>query len=187
MQPIETSRLIIREYTLSDLDAAHRLQVECFGADADSLDVTRDWLAWSVASYRNLARLYQPPYGDYLVALKDTGEAVGSVGLVSQGVPWRTLPDFQGDAPRDGLVQPEYGLFWGIYPAYQRRGYAAEAAKAMIDFVFHGLHARRVVASTDRANIASQAVMKKVGMMVYHNPTNEPFWFEVVGVLENGE
>ncbi len=186
MQPIETARLMIRDYTLDDLEPAHRVQVECFGAEADSLEETRDWLNWTVANYRNLARLYQPPYGDYLVALKGTDEPIGSVGLVSQGVPWRVLPEFRGDAPRDELVQPEYGLFWGIYPAYQRRGYAAEAANAVVDFVFNVLHSRRVVATTERENIASQAVMKALGMTVYQNPTGDPFWFQVVGVLEHG-
>ncbi len=186
MQPIETARLMIRDYTLDDLAPAHRVQVECFEADVDSLEVTRDWLNWTVANYRNLARLYQPPYGDYLITLKDSGEPIGSVGLVQTIVPWHVLPEFRGDAPRDELVQPEFGLYWGIYPAYQRRGYAAEAAKAMVDFVFNVLHSRRVVATTDSENIASQAVMKSLGMTVYQNPTGDPFWFQVVGVLENG-
>ncbi|MBE2184944.1 MAG: GNAT family N-acetyltransferase [Anaerolineae bacterium] len=185
MQPVETTRCVIRDYTLEDLDAAQRLQAECFDANPDTLKETQDWLMWTVANYRNLSRLYQPPYGDYLITLKDSGELIGSVGLVQTIVPWRVLPEFRGADKRDELVQPEFGLFWGIYPAYQRQGYAVEAAKGMIDFVFDVLHSRRVVATTERDNFASQAVMKKLGMSIYRNPTDEPFWFQVVGVLEN--
>lgn len=44
---------------------------------------------------------------------------------------------------------------------------------------------QRVVATTERANVASQRVMQKLGMKVMINPLADPFWFEVVGVLEN--
>jgi RimJ/RimL family protein N-acetyltransferase len=82
-------------------------------------------------------------------------------------------------------VSAEFGLFWGMLPAYQRNGYATEAAKGFTQHIFSLLNPRRLVATTERDNLASQAVMKKLGMTILTNPGDKPFWFEVVGVLEN--
>jgi RimJ/RimL family protein N-acetyltransferase len=47
------------------------------------------------------------------------------------------------------------------------------------------LRGRRIVAQTEKANLASQRVMEKLGMTLWHNPGSEPAWFETVGVLNN--
>jgi RimJ/RimL family protein N-acetyltransferase len=71
-----------------------------------------------------------------------------------------------------------------VDPAHRRRGYAREAARALIDHAFDQLRLRRVVATTSHDNTASQAVMRSLGMRIEHNPLPEPAWFQVVGVLE---
>ena len=55
----------------------------------------------------------------------------------------------------------------------------------MIDFAFKQLHLTRIIATTDYSNIASQGVMRKVGMKITRNPLPDPPWLQVVGVLEN--
>ncbi|MGH2592263.1 MAG: hypothetical protein ACRDGG_01985, partial [Anaerolineae bacterium] len=66
MPTLETDWLMIRPFTLDDLDAIHRiLDVELGDADfgsegAKALDERRAWLQWTIISYAELAKLYQP-------------------------------------------------------------------------------------------------------------------------------
>lgn len=183
MKPIETERLIIREFTPDDLDAYHRVQQEAFHSK-DSRKESETVLEWTVLNYRQLERLYQPPYGDYAIVAHAHNQVVGTVGLVPTVVPWSIFG--VQPAPLKGFtVSPEFGLYWGILPSQWGHGYAPEAAQAFITMIFEQLHAARVVATTSRDNISSQRVMHKLGMKVLQNPTKEPHWFEVVGVLYN--
>jgi [ribosomal protein S5]-alanine N-acetyltransferase len=179
---LETERLIIREYTLADLDARHSLMTQAFGG-SESREAIQAWLDWTVRNYRELAKLYQPPYGDYALVLKETGMVIGSVGLVPSIISWGSFENPPNIDPP--LVTPEFGLFWGILPEYWGKGCAPESARAVIDFVFSQMNVRRMVAQTDHDNLNSQRVMEKLGMRLLRNATQEPFWLEVVGVLDN--
>jgi [ribosomal protein S5]-alanine N-acetyltransferase len=53
---------------------------------------------------------------------------------------------------------------WVIQPAYQRHGYATEAAGALLKYGFETLGLQRVVAACDSRNTASCRVMEKLGM-----------------------
>lgn len=176
---VQTARLIIRRYTPQDLDARHNLIKLCFGS-ADTQDDTRAWLDWTILGYQQFSRLYQPAYGDYAVALRETGEVVGTVGLVPAMVAWNVF-----DSIADDRTTPEFGLFWGILPAHQGRGYATEAARVVMDYVFNTLNASYVVATTEHENAASQQVMVKLGMTIMRNPLPFPEWQQVVGVRDN--
>ena len=54
----------------------------------------------------------------------------------------------------------------------------------MIDHGFAELGLARIVATTERDNLASIAVMRRLGMRVEQNPLPEPHWFQVVGWLD---
>ncbi len=58
----------------------------------------------------------------------------------------------------------EASLGYAIHPEYQRRGYATEATKGMLDFGFRTLGLERIVAQCDTRNSASYRVMEKAGM-----------------------
>ncbi len=180
IESLETARLRIRQYEEGDLDSCLRFRREVFGLDEPASQVQR-WLKWTMDSYRELAQLGQPPYADYAVALRDSGEFIGSAGIVPTVVPWGAL---KGDAS-DSLLSPEIGLFWGILPAHRRRGYATETAYALLEYLFQELRARQVVATTERDNIASQRTMARLGMRLLHNPNAEPRWCQIVGHIEN--
>ena len=57
-----------------------------------------------------------------------------------------------------------YELGWVIHPDYQRRGYASEAALAMMEYAFEVRGAHRVIATCQPQNVASYRVMEKIGM-----------------------
>jgi RimJ/RimL family protein N-acetyltransferase len=64
--------------------------------------------------------------------------------------------------PADAEGSYEFGIT--IAPAHQGRGYAREAAQALLDVVFRTLGARRVHASVDPRNVASVALLRSLGM-----------------------
>ncbi|MCY3833941.1 MAG: GNAT family N-acetyltransferase [Chloroflexi bacterium] len=177
---LETERLRIRQFHESDLDRCRQFRREVFALD-ESPNRARSWLLWTIDSYRELSYLGQPPYADYAVEIKDSGELVGAVGIVPALVPWGAL---KGN-PADQLLSPEIGLFWGIMPDFRRRGFASEAAGALLAYLFHDLAARQVVATTERDNIASRRTMQRLGMRLLRNPNPEPHWCQVVGLIEH--
>jgi ribosomal-protein-alanine N-acetyltransferase len=192
MPVLETARLLIRPFVMEDLPDVHRLfDIELHDADLGSdkmetLVERAQWLQWAVLNCVQLAKLRQPPYGDRAVILKSTGQLIGSCGFVPCLNAFEQLPNFAGATSKSpGRYSAEFGLFYAIFPAHQRHGYASEAAQALVDYAFQHLHLKRVVATTNYDNVASIGVMRKLGMWVEKNPRPEPPWLQVVGVLEN--
>ena len=189
MPVLETARLRIRPFVLEDLQAVHRLLDVDAGSvppvQPASLGEREDWLRWTVLNYTQLAALYQPPYGDRAVVLKETGALIGACGFVPCLAPFDQYPFFRPEGPQPGArFSTELGLFYAISPAQQRRGYATEAARALVDYAFQSLRLKRVVAMTTYANRASIGVMEKLGMRIERNPFPDPEWAQVTGILE---
>ena len=185
---LETDRILIRRFRLEDAEAYEAINKAVGWSDssrseAGNLAARREWLEWVVRNYNGLANLMQPPYGDRAIELKSTGKLIGSVGLVPCFHPFDQLPAFGGT--ENAPFSVEMGLFWILSPDYQQQGLATEAARALIDYMFYTLRLKRIVATTEYDNVASQGVMRKLGMRLEHNPFTEPPWFQVVGILEN--
>ena len=180
---IRTNELHIRHYTIDDLESRYLLTTEAFESETTH-ELTKEWLVWCIDNYRELARLWQPPYGDYAIEHIESGKVVGSVGIVQTVVPWGVL---EGKSPEEHhyLISPEFGLYWGILPQYQQKGFATQAGGAMIDYLFDTMWVQQVVATTDYDNIASQKTMEKLGMSLYRNPADTPHWCQVVGRLKH--
>ena len=189
---LETPRLVIRPFRLSDLEAAHRLldielnpdvlHTETFESKQDRMA----WLQWSVLNVIQLEQLKQPPYGDRAILLKSTGMLIGSCGFVPCLNAFEQIPIFSysNQSGNPGRNTAEVGLFYAISPSHQMQGYASEAAQALVDYAFQHLNLRRIVATTDHDNVASIAVMRKLNMVIGRNPLKEPPWLQVVGVIE---
>lgn len=68
-------------------------------------------------------------------------------------------------------VPPEIGLGrvveigWRFHPDAWGCGYATEAARAALDHGLNHLNQPEIIAFTARTNLASQAVMRRIGMM----------------------
>lgn len=181
MYELETTRLLIRSFGTADLDAYTRVLVTSFDPPAGP-HTLRDRLAYYELGERVLAELHQPPYGDRAVILKETRQLIGAVGFVPSLGPFARLPFFGGAA--QAKFTAEVGLFWAVAPEHRRKGFATEAAGALVRYAFNELSLRRVVATTEYDNTASAAVMRRIGMTIQHNPGPTPHWFQVVGILE---
>ena len=186
---LTTERLIIRPLEIGDLDPVVGLYRD-IGWDVAGLSESerrarrQSWLEWTIAGYREFPRLSQPTYGERAVVKREDGAFIGLVGLVPSLGPFAQLPGL--GSVEHARFSPEAGLFWAIAPAHQRQGYAAEAARAFVDHIASLLTLQRLVATTEHDNAASIRVMRKIGMRIETNPSAEPPWFQVVGVIEPG-
>ncbi len=84
-------------------------------------------------------------YGVWLIEAADGAGLVGTAGL-------RPLEDL-------GLE-----IFYSLAPRSWGRGYATEAARAVVDHALGPLGLREVLAEVDEGNAASAAVVKRLGM-----------------------
>lgn len=183
--PLKTERLLIRDLQAGDLDDCQALFVDIAWTDPaltpeEDLAERRAWLTWSIDGYRQFARLYQPPLGERAIIERATGEFLGLVGYVPSFAPLERLASF-GENPGAGRTM-ELGLFWALATSAQGRGYASEAAGALIAHAFGAMAVERIIATTEHENLASIAVMRRLGMQIDSYAGVHP-GLQVVGVL----
>lgn len=141
----ETPRLLIRRLGSDDLDDL----VAVYG-DAQAMQWVGDGLAltseqcaqWIAVTQRNYE---ERGYGMSAIVLRETARVVGFIGLVHPG----------------GHPTPE--LKYALRREAWRKGYATEAAKAMLR-VAVALGLREVIATVAPENAASMGVLLKAGM-----------------------
>jgi len=193
MFTLETARLIVRPLVMDDLSAVYDILDAQLGGAMSAADGQRaleeraKWLQWTVLGYGQLEKLDQPPYGEEGIILNQSGVLVGLCGLVPCLEEFGRLAALSVKAAPDqrSLAHPEVGLYWAIATAHQRNGYASEAGRALAEFAFTTLRLKRIIATTSHDNLASIAVMKKIGMRIETNPDPEPPWLQVVGILQH--
>jgi RimJ/RimL family protein N-acetyltransferase len=145
--PIRTERLLLRPWHLDDLATYQRLRgdPEVVRYLYDS-PLDRDEARAKLASLRTT--LTGPgQWVNVAVEVAATGEVAGDVGI-----------GWTSDVHR--LADVGYTFF----ARHRGRGYATEAAAAMVDLAFTGLHAHRVAGHLDARNAASAAVLHRLGM-----------------------
>jgi ribosomal-protein-alanine N-acetyltransferase len=145
--PLHTERLLIRRNVPEDVDAAVAIygdaEVKRFLSNArpDSYEQIRK---------RILGRAeFEERFGVtiWAVVLKSSGEMIGSCGLFP----------IEGKGPGIEIAYHFRRDVWG-------RGYATEAARAVLRYGFDELKLPRIIALVDEENAASMRVAEKVGM-----------------------
>lgn len=187
---IETKRLMIRPFIMDDVLVIHRILDQTLGDGSQVDDETalmerRSWLQWSILSQEWLPKMGQFPYGDRAIVLTSTQTVIGAAGYVPLLDVYDQIPELRSGTVPSRYSVPEVGLFWSVDPSYQRQGYASEAAQGLIEYAFKRLRLKRILATTEYKNIASQGVMQKVGMKITRNPLPTPSWLQIVGIIEN--
>lgn len=140
------------------------------------------WLQWTAAGYEQYEALHQPPYADLAIETRGDGRLIGLCGFVPSMGPFGLIPGLADGIGDPHRFRPEVGLYWELSPGDRGRGYATEAGAALIAYGFGALRLGRIVATTTHENLASQAVMRRLGMRIEVNPEPEPEWFQVVAV-----
>jgi ribosomal-protein-alanine N-acetyltransferase len=145
--PLVTERLMLRRFTAVDLESLLAVfgdaeVMRYVGAERRPLD--RDGVAGLLAA----AEAHWSAHGFGLLAIVDreSGRLVGEAGL---------------QVLEDG---PDVEVGYTLARAVWGRGYATEAARAVLRWGFAGLRRHRLVAVADPANQASLHVLDKLGM-----------------------
>lgn len=154
---IETSRLVLREFTLEDYDNIYIIL-----SDADTMkhypgpfdeESTKAYLMKNIERYDTFG------FGLWAVMLKEENRFIGDCGVTMQNI--------------NGVIKPEIG--YHINKHYQNKGYATEAAKACMDFIFENTTFNRVYSYMKYTNVASYTVAMHNGMTLveeYDDPVN---------------
>lgn len=142
----ETSRLLLRHFTLDDIDFLVALhsdpQVAEFIGGVKTPEQTRQRLDQWIHEYQVYG------YSKWAVALRSTGELVGRCGLALESI--------------EGADHWELG--WTLARAYWGNGYASEAANAAMEHSFRVLGLQRLISLIRPGNTASTRVAERIGM-----------------------
>lgn len=145
---LETDRLILREFTLSDVDdlmrtLCDRENMRYYPNSFDRAGV-EGWIQ------RQLRRYESGETALWAMILKETGQLIGDCGLVQQHV--------------EGTVETEIG--YHLQRDWQGKGLATEAARACRDYGFQVLGKNRLISLIRPENIPSRRVAERNGLSV---------------------
>jgi RimJ/RimL family protein N-acetyltransferase len=141
-----TARLLLRPFTLDDAEFAFELVndpawiANIGDRNVRSLDDARRYVG------RNMDMYERHGFGMWVTAINETGEAIGTCGLVK----------------REGLDGPDIGF--AFLERHRNRGYAFEAATAVMSHARDPLGFERVAAIVSPANVASIRLLEKIGL-----------------------
>ena len=155
---LQTERLTLRRFTDVDVDT-----LASWLADPGFtryLGGVRDRSGSEELYQRVEAHWAEHGFGPLAVADRETGELIGRGGVAFH----RSWPD-----------NPEVG--WWIVPARQGQGLATEGGAAAVAWGFGKLGFERLVSITLEANLASRAVMAKLGFTLHERVPSE--WGEL--------
>ncbi len=145
---LRTERLILREFTADDWQATFayendprylRFYERDEVTERQCQALIYQFILWQGEQPREKAQL--------AITLADTGELVGNVGV-----------------RRESANEPVADMGFELSPDYWGRGYATEAARAMVDWGFGEWWLDRIHAHCVSENTASARVLQRVGM-----------------------
>lgn len=140
-RPLETERLLIRRFEPNDWQAVY-----AYTRRAKVMEFIEE----SALTEKQTKKFVKKNAGDdaiaYPVILKSNDKLIGHMIFH----PW--------------YVPRMLEIGWVIHPAFHNKGYATEAAQALLEYSFRKLKAHRVLAICQPENPASYRVMEKLGM-----------------------
>lgn len=149
---IETTRLLMRPFALSDMEALHRLWSDplvrryLWDDEIISLETAQAAIEGSIEDFQ------QRDFGFWTLSFKDDPQPIGFGGLRS----------FKNEQSGADAIE----ILYGLAPEYWGRGLATEAAQAFLRYGFEELGLENIYAGADPPNEASFRVMERLGMKV---------------------
>ncbi|WP_457618259.1 GNAT family N-acetyltransferase [Lutibacter sp.] len=147
---LETDRLILREFELSDLQAVYN-----FASDVEVQKYTGDTILTDLNQAKDIiinvwfSDYKKYGYGRWAVVLKPENKVIGFAGL-------KYLPELN-ETDVGFRFLPEY---WGI-------GIATEVSKEILKYGFEILKLEKIIGIVIPENVASSKVLKKLGFNFY--------------------
>jgi RimJ/RimL family protein N-acetyltransferase len=151
----------------------------------------RPLLPGDTAAYA--AMRYHPDVAKWLLPAAGDPRDAARAAIERHAVSWRERGYGPWGVFRDGRLIGHAGLnfvvefgetevLWSLHPDSWRQGFATEAARAALHFGFGTLGLAAIFAVTRPDNIASQAVMKRLGLTYRRNVTYrdiDSVWFDI--------
>ncbi|MEK6676398.1 MAG: GNAT family N-acetyltransferase [Planctomycetota bacterium] len=167
----ETSRLLLRELCVEDAEALQEIVSDprvtrYLPFDPQTLEQTRKYIAGAVRDQKTEPRVAF----DFAIVVRsehdrpDESSHGGGVDVGSMTRPTRLI----GRCGL-GVNRPEHreAMMWYLlHPSHWGKGYAFEAASALLGFGFTTLDLHRVFADCDPRNTASCRVAERLGMVM---------------------
>jgi ribosomal-protein-alanine N-acetyltransferase len=150
MATVDTERLILRDFAVSDWEALNAI--------VSDPDVTRymHFATWDEQKRRQwLMRMVQeasrphPWHDNWALTLRSSGQLIG----------WLFI-----GASREAAEQGTRGCGYAVDPVVWGQGYTTEALRAAFTYEFGVLGVQHIVAECELANGASARVLQKSGM-----------------------
>lgn len=148
MEIMHSPRLVLRDYTPEDWARVH-----IYGSDPD-FSKYEYWGPNTIEDTQKfIGEMVQQPLTsprfkfDLAICLEESGLLIGGCGI-----------------RRETELSQVANLGWAITPEFQNKGYATEAARALVAFGFQKLNLSVIYATCDTRNTASFTVMEKLGM-----------------------
>ena len=144
---IETNRLRLRELTTNDAEFVfHLVNEPSFLSNIGDKGVRNLDDAVKFILSGPWTNQKKPGYGQFLIELSGNGQPIGVCGLLY----------------RDNLEVTDIGF--ALMPTYHGRGYASEAAAAVMEYGYSTLGIDRIVGLTSEENQPSIRILEKLGM-----------------------
>jgi RimJ/RimL family protein N-acetyltransferase len=159
---LTTNRLILRQWREADLDPWAALNADPEVREFFGGVLTREQSRASLELFRD--DIAKRGWGWWAIEVRETGEFAGMAGL---------------DPVDDGLPIQGVEIGWRLARWAWGRGYATEAARAVVAYGFETLGLREIVAIAAARNLRSRAVMDRLGMTYdpaddFDDPTEPP-------------
>lgn len=147
---LETQRLVLRRFERGDTQNMYNN----WAGDGEvtkflvwpahkSADVSKEYIEFVIENYDK-----DPAYYEWGIELKETGQVIGSIGVVSRN---------------DNVGSVHIGYCIGR--AYWNKGITSEAFQEVIRYLFEEVGANRIESRHDPRNIYSGRVMERCGLI----------------------
>ena len=167
MKTLTTERLIIRPFRKGDEDDIFAILLDKEGAyfcDGEEPFQPEDRYT---EQYAELMEAYAEQESRLMLELKEENKVIGLLSA------WKD----------DYRQVPTQTLVYQLHPDYQRKGYATEAAKELIRYLFEETDTQLITAQAVPQNIPSIALLRKLGF-VHEGTIRKKGFYPPVGIVD---
>ena len=154
---LETERLILRPWEECDAEDLYQ-----YASHPDIGPIAGWAVHTSVENSREIIRDVLSAPETYAVVLKETGQPVGSIGLMLGNASNIGLPDTEG----------EIGYWIGV--PFWGQGLIPEAVRELMRYGFEQLNLEKIWCGYFEGNLKSKRVQEKCGFRYHHTAENVP-------------
>lgn len=167
--PIETERLILREFLLSDaegmfeLDSNPNVHLYIGNKPVTTIEQSREYIEFVQQQYKDFGT------GRWAVILKETNEFIGWSGI-------KFITD------KINNHQNFYEIGYRFIEKHWGKGYATEAGKAFIAHAFNEMKVEVVYAYADPGNDNSRKILEKLGLKYvnsFEHDGESEVWYKI--------